>query len=186
MLEESNFLLDILEKCNFLVHKMKKINFSLTEAREDYLEAILILSSKSSRVRPIDIAKLKGVSKATVSVTISTLVKMGYVQAENPRSITLTEKGIEVAESVLKKHGLLLGFLTEHLGVSASIAREAACKMEHAIGPLIAEKLAKFILNLRDLKVRGKRRLRFYNLRELGLNTCNRRKRKIFLRKKVR
>ena len=62
MLEASNFLLDILEKCNFLVHKMKKINFSLTEAREDYLEAILILSSKSSRVRPIDIAKLKGVS----------------------------------------------------------------------------------------------------------------------------
>ena len=111
---------------------------------------------------------------------------MGYVQAENPRSITLTEKGIEVAESVLKKHELLLGFLTEHLGVSASIAREAACKMEHAIGPLIAEKLAKFILNLRDLKVRGKRRLRFYNLRELDLNTCNRRKRKIFLRKKVR
>lgn len=165
---------------------MKNGNKSLTEAREDYLEAILILSSKASRVRPIDIARLKNVSKATVSVTLSTLVKMGYVQAENPHSVALTQKGLEVAQSVVRKHELLLGFLTEHLGVSAAVAREAACKMEHAIGPLIAEKLAKFILNLRNLKARGKRRLRFYNLRELGLNSCNRRKRKIFLRKKVR
>lgn len=161
---------------------MKNESESLTEAREDYLEAILILSSKTSKVRPIDIAKLKGVSKATVSVTLSTLIKMGYVKAENPHSITLSKKGLEVAQSVLRKHELLLGFLTEYLGVSASIAREAACKMEHAIGSLIADRLANFISNLRNLDGNPNRKCRLYKLGAKRSNFSKRTRRKIFLR----
>ena len=164
---------------------MKNGNKSLTEAREDYLEAILILSSKASRVRPIDIARLKDVSKATVSVTISTLVKMGYVQAENPHSVALTQKGLEVAQSVLRKHELLLGFLTEHLGVSAVVAREAACKMEHAIGA-IADKLANFISKLKGAELGDGTCARLCNLGGVRSNCSKRKKRKVFLRNKVR
>lgn len=165
---------------------MKNGNKSLTEAREDYLEAILILSSKASRVRPIDIARLKDVSKATVSVTLSTLVKMGYVQAENPHSVALTQKGLEVAQSVLRKHELLLGFLTEHLGVSAAVAREAACKMEHAIGATIADKLANFISKLKGAELGDGTCARLCNLGGVCSNCSKRKKRKVFLRNKVR
>lgn len=161
---------------------MKNGNKSLTEAREDYLEAILVLSSKASRVRPIDIAKLKGVSKATVSVALSTLAKMGYVQAENPHSVALTKEGFEVAQGVLRKHELLLGFLTEHLGVSASIAHEAACKMEHAIGAYIADKLANFISNLKALEGKSKRRASFCISGAVRSSSSGRRRRKVFLR----
>ena len=131
---------------------MKFIADSLSEAKEDYLEAILILSSKLDKVRPIDISKMKGVSKATVSVTLSILSKAGYVFCENPHSVCLTEKGKQVAESVLRKHKLLVCLLTKHLGIDEDVAKQSACRMEHAIGADVADRLAKFIagLNSRD------------------------------------
>lgn len=127
---------------------MKFIADSLSEAKEDYLEAILILSSKLDKVRPIDISKMKGVSKATVSVTLSILSKAGYVFCENPHSVCLTEKGKQVAESVLRKHKLLVCLLTKHLGIDEDVAKQSACRMEHAIGAEVADRLAKFIAGL--------------------------------------
>lgn len=121
---------------------------SLSEAKEDYLEAILILSSKLDKVRPIDISKMKGVSKATVSVTLSILSKAGYVFCENPHSVCLTEKGKQVAESVLRKHELLVCLLSKHLGIDEDVAKQSACRMEHAIGADVADKLAEFIAGL--------------------------------------
>lgn len=127
---------------------MKFIADSLSEAKEDYLEAILILSSKLDKVRPIDISKMKGVSKATVSVTLSILSKAGYVFCENPHSVCLTEKGKQVAESVLRKHKLLVCLLTKHLGIDEDVAKQSACRMEHAIGAEVADRLAEFIAGL--------------------------------------
>ena len=111
---------------------------------------------------------------------------MGYVQAENPHSVALTQKGLEVAQSVLRKHELLLGFLTEHLGVSAAVAREAACKMEHAIGAPIADKLANFISKLKGAELGDGTCARLCNLGGVRSNCSKRKKRKVFLRNKVR
>ena len=46
--------------------------------------------------------------------------------------ISLTEKGLEVAERMYERHTVLTGFF-ENLGVPYDIAAEDACKIEHII-----------------------------------------------------
>ena len=127
---------------------MKYRNKDLTRAREDYLETILVLSGKEAGIRPIDIAKFKKVSKATVSATLSALRDSGYLYYDECRTIRFTAKGRRAAEAVLRKHNVLFRFLTLHLGVPRAAAQEAACKMEHSIDLEIAKKLSSFIEGL--------------------------------------
>ncbi len=127
---------------------MKKIEDRLSEAKEDYLETILMLSQNGDSVHLVDIAKSHKVSKATVSNALVKLGESGFVVYEKYRPVSLTEKGRILAKNTLKKHKMLIDFLTENLGVPMDEAREAACKMEHAIGAKIANKLAEFMAKL--------------------------------------
>ncbi len=144
-----NFFVDKFGISNF--HRainMKSAKDKLSEAKEDYLETILMLSKDGQPARLVDIAKAHGVSKATVSNALAELGRKGYIAYEKYRPVYLTKKGGEVASRTLGKHELLIRFLTENLGVSHAEAEEAACKMEHAIGADIAFKLAKFMESL--------------------------------------
>ena len=57
----------------------------------------------------------------------------------------LTKDGQAVADNVRRKHKLLSDFFTGVLGVNASEADLAACKMEHALEDGIMKKLVKFL-----------------------------------------
>ena len=48
--------------------------------------------------------------------------------------ITLTEKGLEIAERMYERHKLLSSLLV-YLGVSEEQAVEDACKIEHDLSP---------------------------------------------------
>lgn len=148
MLDKSNFLLTLQCKNIFYVKKMKDRKKYLTRAREDYFEAVLILSERYASIRPIDLAKFMEVSKATVSVTSAALCRAGYLYYDKRKAIKFTPKGRQAAESVLKKHNILFQFLTSNLGIPRSAAHEAACKMEHSIDLDMAEKLSNFIERL--------------------------------------
>lgn len=142
---------------------------NLSASKEDYLETILMLSSEGASVRLVDIAAAHGVSKATVSDTLSKLGAAGYVTYEKYRPVTLTKKGKAVASKTLNKHKLLMRFLTGALGVSEKCAEDVACKMEHSIDSNITLKLALFMerleeagqllskLGVRDSKARRKK-----------------------------
>ena len=51
----------------------------LNRAGEDYLKAVLILQRKTGSVRSLDIAKMLGVSKPSVSVAIKLLREGGFL-----------------------------------------------------------------------------------------------------------
>lgn len=110
MLDKSNFLLTLQCKNIFYVKKMKDRKKYLTRAREDYFEAVLILSERYASIRPIDLAKFMEVSKATVSVTLAALCSVGYLYYDKRKAIKFTPKGRQAAESVLKKHNILFNF----------------------------------------------------------------------------
>lgn len=151
MLDKSNFFVDTAKTKTFPTSKkMKDRKKYLTRAREDYLEAVLILSERYASIRPIDLAKFMEVSKATVSVTLAALCNAGYLYYDKRKAIKFTPKGRQAAESVLKKHNILFQFLTSNLGIPRSAANEAACKMEHSIDLDMAEKLSNFIKRLGD------------------------------------
>ena len=72
-----------------------------TESREDYLEAILMLSKEKNYVRSVDVADRLGVTKPSVSRAISLLRTAGMIAMDpHDGALTLTEEGRKVAERV--------------------------------------------------------------------------------------
>ncbi len=103
-----------------------------TESSENYLETILVLSKKLPVVRSIDIATELNYSKPSVSVAMKNLRENECIEVSNAGFITLTEKGLNIANSVYERHEIISNILV-HLGVDPEIAAADACKMEHQI-----------------------------------------------------
>jgi Mn-dependent DtxR family transcriptional regulator len=102
----------------------------IQEAAEMYLETILSLSMSLERVRAVDIAKEMGYSKPTVSVMMKDFRENGYIKTSGKGYITLTDKGLEIAESMYERHNFIAKVLMD-LGVDKKTAYEDSCKIEH-------------------------------------------------------
>ena len=80
---------------------------AVTEAVENYLETILILSHKQPDVHAIDICSYLGYSRPTVSIVLKKMKDDGLVNVDQDNHITLTESGKEIAEMIYERHKLL-------------------------------------------------------------------------------
>ena len=89
---------------------------AVTEAVENYLEAILVLKRKQPDVHAIDICNYFNYSRPIL------------VNGEN--HISLTDEGLEVAERIYERHTIISKMLVS-IGVSEATALEDACKIEH-------------------------------------------------------
>ena len=104
----------------------------IQESAENYLEAILILNKRNGEVHAIDIAAELEFSKPSVSVAMKRLRENGYVEVNGMGHITLTDKGMEIAQRMYERHTFLSSWLAS-IGVDPVIAAEDACRMEHVI-----------------------------------------------------
>ncbi len=104
----------------------------MQESAQDYLESILILSQTREQVRAADICKYFGYARATVSVFLKQLRENGYVNVDDQKNITLTEKGLEIAKEMYDRHRFLTQFFTS-IGVSEDTAAKDACRIEHYV-----------------------------------------------------
>ena len=102
------------------------------ESGEDYLEMILMLQKEKGYARSIDVAAALGVTKPSVSVAMKNLRENGYIEMEPDGSITLLDRGLEIAERMYERHTFLSDWL-QLLGVSPETAAEDACRIEHVI-----------------------------------------------------
>ncbi|MBQ2802212.1 MAG: metal-dependent transcriptional regulator [Lachnospiraceae bacterium] len=104
----------------------------INESAENYLETILMLSTKLPVVRSVDIANELGFKKSSVSIAMKNLREKGHIIVSDAGFITLTETGKAIAEMIYERHEFLSSWLME-LGVDEAIASEDACKIEHVI-----------------------------------------------------
>ena len=102
------------------------------ESSENYLETILILSSKLPVVRSVDIANELNFKKSSVSIAMKHLREEHHITVTKEGYIYLTESGKEIAEMIYERHEFLSSWLCS-LGVDKYIANEDACRMEHVI-----------------------------------------------------
>lgn len=117
----------------------------IRESAEDYLEAILRLSRQGEGVRSIDVATMLGVSKPSVSHAMKLLREDGYIAMDRYGTITLLDKGAEIANNIYERHRVLSQML-ESIGVSKETALADACKMEHDISRETFEKIKEYFL----------------------------------------
>ena len=106
----------------------------LQESGEMYLETILVLTSQSPHVRAIDVGEYMGYSKPSVSRGMKLLREKNYITVDGEGWLELTESGLALAQRVYERHRLLAAWL-ESLGVTAEVAAEEACRIEHDISP---------------------------------------------------
>lgn len=119
------------------VHPVKEVLYmrngkDIGKSAEDYLESMIILKEKNGFVRSIDIAGFLGVTKPSVSNAMKRLREEGYIEMDRSGHITVTDKGMEIADKIYTRHKILKDFFVS-LGVDPDIAEEDACRIEHDI-----------------------------------------------------
>ena len=115
----------------------------IKESAENYLETIYMLNKKNGHVRSIDVANELGFSKPSISVAMKGFREDGYINMDHEGLITLTEKGIEVAERVYERHQVIAKALIA-LGVDEHTAYEDSCKIEHDLSDVSFKKIKAF------------------------------------------
>ncbi|MEF9974650.1 MAG: metal-dependent transcriptional regulator [Clostridia bacterium] len=117
------------------------------ESRENYLEAIYVLSTQQPVVRSIDVANYLEFSKPSVSVAMSALRAALLVSVDEGGHLLLTDAGRALAEQVYDRHMTLTRALVA-LGVDEQVASDDACRIEHVISQETFDKLKDFMRSL--------------------------------------
>jgi len=117
----------------------------LLKSGEDYLEAIYNLSQEKTQIRSVDIANILKVTKPSTFTALQNLAEQGCIIKENYGTVTLTDKGRQLAQAVLKKHKAIRMLLKDVLHVSPENAENDACKIEHVISEETTQRLFEFL-----------------------------------------
>ncbi len=116
----------------------------MQEIREKYIERIYELKQKKGYVRATDLASLLNVKPSSVTEMLQKLAKEGYVHYEKYRVVDLTEKGLELALNLERRHQAIKKLLM-HLGVSEGTADRDACVVEHILSEESIKKIQEFV-----------------------------------------
>jgi DtxR family Mn-dependent transcriptional regulator len=112
-------------------------------AFEEYCEAIFELREDDVNVIQARIAERLDVSRPAVSEMIHRMAEQGLVTVDG--AIRLTEDGLHLAESVVRRHRLAERFLTDMLGLSWAEAHAEAGKWEHVISDAVETALVRVL-----------------------------------------
>jgi DtxR family transcriptional regulator, Mn-dependent transcriptional regulator len=113
---------------------------------EEYLEAIHELDEEGMIIIQARLAERLGHSAPAVSEMVKRLRDEGYVQVKG-RSLSLTESGRTVAESVVRKHRLAERLLTDIIGLPWDKAHTEAGRWEHVISDEVEARLIEVLGN---------------------------------------
>jgi DtxR family transcriptional regulator, iron-dependent repressor len=113
----------------------------LHDTTEEYLETILALEEEGVPALRARLVERLGLSAAAVSETVNRLVGLGYAQLLDDRTIRLTDKGRNLATTVVRRHRLAERLLTDVIGLEWEKVHREAARWEHAISSDVEEKL---------------------------------------------
>ncbi|MBN2354867.1 metal-dependent transcriptional regulator, partial [candidate division KSB1 bacterium] len=84
-------------------------------------------------------------SRSSVSIALNNLAEKNLIEHEQYGHVILTAKGRRIANNLERRHQAIKYFLAEILGISADIADEDACKMEHIMSQESLNALYQFL-----------------------------------------
>ncbi len=117
----------------------------MQKSTQDYLKVVYSLSKNGDLVSNTDIARKLDVAPASVTEMLKKLSEDGYVKYSPYHGSTLTDKGLQEAQKVTRKHRLLENFLSNVLHIGNDKVHKEACQMEHALSDEAEESLCRFL-----------------------------------------
>jgi DtxR family transcriptional regulator, iron-dependent repressor len=112
-----------------------------TVAEEEYLQIMYWLMEAGLPITGANIARAMQLSAPTVHEMLGRLEKDGYVSRGDDRSVDFTEQGRQEAEAMVRRHRMIERFLTDVLGVPWDEVHEEAERLEHAMSPVLEERM---------------------------------------------
>jgi DtxR family Mn-dependent transcriptional regulator len=112
---------------------------------EAYIEAIYRLQKKTGLARTSDLAEDLSVALGTITNTIGSLEKKGFVVRKPYRGVRLTERGRRIALDVIRRHRLSERFMTDVLKVDWSHVYKPAGKFARYLPDEIVKPLEKVL-----------------------------------------
>jgi DtxR family transcriptional regulator, Mn-dependent transcriptional regulator len=118
-----------------------------TVAEEEYLQILFWLQEAGLPMTGANVARAMQLSAPTVHEMIGRLERDGYITRGADRAIAFTDSGAEHAEGIVRRHRLIERFLTDVLGVPWDEVHEEAERLEHAMSPVLEERMLAAIGN---------------------------------------
>jgi DtxR family Mn-dependent transcriptional regulator len=116
-----------------------------TPAIQDYLGAIFDLAGTDQPVIGARLARHMHLSAPSITEALRRMQREGYVKVAGKKEIRLTTKGLDIAKTMARRHRLLERWLTDVLGLDWSRAHDEAHRLEHALSPVVEERLAEML-----------------------------------------
>ena len=126
------------------------MDVGLTPEMVDYLVSIYVLTYKRGCrcVKPIEISKTLGASKATVSLMLKKLRFKGLVTKEKD-GVSLSQRGVTICTAILRRHAMiekaLMRFGIDH-DRACEVARRIEVEVDESIVDLIEKETAELEL----------------------------------------
>jgi DtxR family Mn-dependent transcriptional regulator len=120
---------------------------SATVAEEEYLQILFWLQEAGLPMTGANVARAMQLSPPTVHEMVGRLERDGYITRDRERTIAFTPSGAEHAEGIVRRHRLIERFLTDVLGVPWDEVHEEAERLEHAMSPVLEERMRAAIGN---------------------------------------
>ena len=117
----------------------------LSRSLADYIETIYRLVQERQATRVKDIADGMHVQMPSVTGALKVLAERGLVLHAPYSPVTLTPRGVRLAEEILHSHQVLSEFFGTVLGMDPESADRNACEVEHAIEPEALDRLVRFL-----------------------------------------
>jgi DtxR family transcriptional regulator, Mn-dependent transcriptional regulator len=121
------------------------LRMETTPAIQDYLGAIYDLAGSNQPVIGARLARHMHLSAPSITEALRRMQREGYVKVADKKEIRLTTKGLDIAKTMARRHRLLERWLTDVLGLDWSRAHDEAHRLEHALSPVVEERLAEML-----------------------------------------
>ncbi len=117
----------------------------LIDTTEMYLRTIYELGEEGVPPLRARIAERLKQSGPTVSQTVARMERDGLVSVHPDRHLVLSEKGLELATRVMRRHRLAERLLTDVIGLEWHLVHEEACRWEHVISTDVERRLVEIL-----------------------------------------
>jgi DtxR family Mn-dependent transcriptional regulator len=128
---------------------MDRMSENATAAEQDYLETLFWLYEAGLPMTGANVARAMQLAPPTVHEMVGRLERDGYITRGTDKVISFTDSGREHAEAVVRRHRLIERFLTDVLGIPWDEVHEEAERLEHAMSPVLEERMLAAIGDVR-------------------------------------
>jgi Mn-dependent DtxR family transcriptional regulator len=121
----------------------------VTESMEDYLECIFDLERSKGYACVSDVAEALSLNRASTSIMVKRLGKLGFLRYEPYRGFALTPEGSRVAEKIRKRHAMLAD-LFQLIGLDQHDHHSDIEGIEHHLSERAFRRFAELAAHLRQ------------------------------------